>query len=99
MAKDNEQKNSPANLNDEQRKQLTKYVAALAAQLLRISDERDAYNNLAKTAADDLNLDPKAIKAASKAVYSQNFQETTDAIDEVESILSITGNLSTAAGN
>lgn len=99
MAKDNEQKNSPANLNDEQRKQLTKYVAALAAQLLRISDERDAYNNLAKTAADDLNLDPKAIKAAAKAVYSQNFQETTDAIDEVESILSITGNLSTAAGN
>lgn len=95
MAK-NETRNSASSLNDEQKKQLAKVVDAVAAQYLRIQDERDALKNIVETAAEDLNLDPKMITKAGAAVYRQNFADTTDAVDEISTILSVTGNLSIA---
>ncbi len=97
MAK-NETRNSVANLNDEQNKQLTKVIAAGAAQKLRMADEAAALKGIVETAAEDLNLDPKVIRKAIDAVYRQNFAETTETVDEVSAILSKTGNLSVATG-
>lgn len=91
-------RNSVSNLNDEQNKQLTKVIAAGAAQKLRMADEAEALKNIVNTASEDLNLDPKVIRKAIDAVYRQNFAETTEVMDEVSAVLSKTGNLSIATG-
>lgn len=81
-------------LTTEQREKLSKGLDALVVQLDFIEKSRTLYNDQVKQIADEIGLDPAKLKKAATRLYKQDFFEKVREQDEVESILTVSGQLS-----
>lgn len=79
------------NLSSEDNRKLRHVIDTAVANHTQISDLRGATNDMIKAAAEDLGLNPKAVKAAIKAAIKDDLEEQKILAEETETILMATG--------
>lgn len=87
--------NDVHNLNDVQRKKLKDGMAAAVVQRASIDAYKDSYTELVDGLADELNIDKGKLKKAIDRLYKQDFFDKVREQDEIEDILTVSGNLAT----
>lgn len=80
-------------LTTEGRDKLSKGLTALVVQLAFIDQSKEMYNEQVGTLADELGLDAAKLKKAAMRLYKQDFFDKVREQDEVESILTVSGQL------
>lgn len=95
MAKKIESKLDVHELNDAQRKKLKDCLNSAVVQQTHIDTLRESYADFMDSVADELGIDKGKLKKAATRLYKQDFFDKVREQDEVESILTISGNLST----
>lgn len=95
MTKKTESKIEAHDLNDAQRKKLKDGLNSAVVQLTHLDTLKESYNDFMDTLADEIGLDKAKIKSAAMRIYKQDFFDKVRAQDEVETILTVSGNLST----
>jgi len=93
MAKKTENKVQIQDLNDEQRKRLGSALNNAVVQLTYMEDTKAAYGDFINSVADELGIDASTIKQAATRMHKGDFFDKVRKQDEIETILSITGNL------
>lgn len=93
MAKKTENKVQIQDLNDEQRKRLGSALNNAVVQLTYMEDTKAAYGDFINSIADELGIDASTIKQAATRMHKGDFFDKVRKQDEIETILSITGNL------
>ena len=94
MAKKTESKIEVQSLNDAQRKKLKDGLNSAVVQLTHIETLKESYSDFMESLADELGIDKAKLKQAATCIQKQNFFDKVRAQDEVETILSVSGNLS-----
>lgn len=95
MAKKTEKKDIN-DLNDAERKKLKDGINSGVVQQTHIDTLKESYDDFMNTLADELGIDKTLLKRAVTRIYKQDFFDKVREQDEVEQILSVSGNLSTA---
>lgn len=95
MSKKTESKIEAHDLNDVQRKKLKDGLNSAVVQLTHIDSIKESYTDFMDTLADEIGLDKAKLKSAAMRIYKQDFFDKVRAQDEVETILTVSGNLST----
>jgi hypothetical protein len=93
MAKKTESKIEATELNDVQRKKLKDGLNSAVVQLTHIDTIKESYSDFMDTLADEIGLDKAKLKSAAMRIYKQDFFDKVRAQDEVETILTVSGNL------
>lgn len=93
MAKKTENKVQIQDLNDEQRKRLGSALNNAVVQLTYMEDTKAAYGDFINSVAEELGIDASTIKQAATRMHKGDFFDKVRKQDEIETILSITGNL------
>lgn len=78
-------------LNSEENRKLRHAIDTAVASHTQIADIRGSTNDMIKAVAEDLGLNPKAIKAAIKAAIKDDMEEQKILAEETETILMATG--------
>lgn len=92
------EKTPVSNLNDNQRKRLTEIISAGVVSKTQVAIYTESFNELVKEGAEELNIEASDIKEAINTIFKQNYHEKTEKQDRIDTILSITGNMSIASG-
>ncbi|SOK58532.1 hypothetical protein [Yersinia phage fHe-Yen9-04] len=95
MSKKTESKIEAHDLNDVQRKKLKDGLNSAVVQLSHLDTLKESYADFMDTLADEIGLDKGKLKTAAMRIYKQDFFDKVRAQDEVETILTVSGNLST----
>lgn len=93
------EKTPVSNLNETQRKRLTEIINAGVVGKTQVATYTESFNDLIKEGAEELNIEASDIKEAINTIFKQNYHEKTEKQDRIDTILSITGNMSIAAGD
>lgn len=84
-------------LNDVQRKKLKDGLNSAVVQLTHLDTLKESYTDFMDTLAEELGLDKAQLKRAAQRIYKQDFFDKVREQDEVETILTVSGNLSAPA--
>lgn len=93
MTKKTESKIEATQLNDAQRKKLKDGLNSAVVQLTHLDTLKESYTDFMDTLADELGLDKAKLKKAAMRIYKQDFFDKVREQDEVETILTVSGNL------
>ncbi len=93
MAKKNDSKIEASELSEAGRKKLKDGLQSAVVQLTHIDTLKESYADHIDTLADELGLDKAKLKSAAMRIYKQDFFDKVRAQDEVETILTVSGNL------
>jgi DNA-binding MarR family transcriptional regulator len=93
MTKKTESKIEAHELNDVQRKKLKDGLNSAVVQLTHLDTIKESYGDFMDTLADELGLDKSKLKSAAMRIYKQDFFDKVRDQDEVETILTVSGNL------
>ena len=99
MAKKNVDKRDINSLNEVERKKLSDGINAAVVQTTYIETLKESLADSINVLSEELNLDKSLIKQAVQRIVKQDFFDKVRNQDDVEQILTVSGNLSGMSDN